>query len=255
MSIINYFNFVIFPDFFNRFDLENPSYGYDIKTFFKNDKDGLIVLFTTPQLPDFYEILTYGDGSCFYYSIEKINCEYHLKRKIKYLQNELKDIFKNNEILIEKFLPRFPKTIEDYLNNIESEVSIDNNIKERIKQAYKGYINNHIGLGIELYEVMKELREMNIKACIHILPLPQKKLEWIINEMHLSEEEIEFYEYKLKKDIKIYKEEELKSIDEILHILLRRDHYSRLIEKSKIFSLEDFCLKNKIELKMINLPD
>ena len=102
---------------------------------------------------------------------------------------------------------------------------------------------------------MKELREMKIKAFIHILPLPKKKLEWIINEMNLSEEDINLYDYKLQKDIKMYKEEELKTNDEILHILLRREHYSRLIEKQKISFLENFCRKNKIELKIIDLPD
>jgi len=255
MSYINYFNFVIYDDFFNKFSLENPSYGYDIKKYINKNKNGLIVLFTTPKLPNFYEILTLGDGSCFYYSIEKINCDFHLKRKYNYLKAELKDIFKNNEKTIEKYLPNPPKTINDCLNDIKNDKLLEQNIKERIIRAYTGYVNNQIGLGIELYDVMEELRKFKIKAFIHILPLPKKKLEQIIKEMNFSAEEIEFYDYNLEKDIKMYKEEEIKSPDEIIHIMLRREHYSRLIEKSKLSSLEAFCLKNNIELKIIDLPD
>ena len=51
---LDYFNFVIYPDYFNRYDLINPSYDYDIKQFLQN-KNGLIILFTTPKLPDFKE--------------------------------------------------------------------------------------------------------------------------------------------------------------------------------------------------------
>ena len=73
--------------------------------------------------------------------------------------------------------------------------------------------------------------------------------------MNFSEEEIDFYDYRLEKDIKMFKEEEIKSPDEIIHILLRRDHYSRLIDKKHFHFLETFCLKNNIELKIIDLPD
>ena len=255
MSSINYFNFVIYPEYFNKFNLENPSYGYDIKEFMKNNKNGLIVLFETPKLPNFYEILTLGNGSCFYYSIEKINCEFHLEKKMNYLRAELKDIFKNDEKLIEYYLPIPPKTINICMTNLENDNSIDKIIKDRIKKGYRDYINNELGLGIELYDVLKELKEFKIKAFIHILPLPQKTLERIIKEMNFSEEEIEFYDYKLQKDIKLYKEEDLKSPDEIVHILFRREHYSRLIQKIQLSSLKDFCLKNNIELKIIELPD
>jgi hypothetical protein len=254
MSSINYLNFVIYPDYFDKFSLENPAYDYDIKSYIKNN-NGLMILFTTPKLPNFYEILTLGDGSCFYYSIEKINCKFHLERKLKYLKSELKDIFKNNREIIDNYLPIPPKTINDCLNDLEKNNSIENNIKERIKSAYKGYIYNHIGLGIELYDAMKELREFKMNTMIHVLPLPQKKLKWIMEQMNFSEEEIEFYDYKLEKDIKIFKEEDLKPTDEIIHILLRREHYSRLIEKSKFVFLKEFCLKNNIQLEIINLPD
>ena len=258
MSSINYFNFIIYPDFFDKYSLENPSYGYDIKKYINNIKNGLIVLFTTPKLPNFYEILTLGDGSCFYYAIEKINCKFHLERKLNYLKSELKDIFKNNDdktFNIDKYLPIPPKTINECLNNIEKDNNIEKKIKERIIRGYKGYINNQLGLGIELYDIMKELREFKIKAFIHILPLPKEKLEWIIKNMNLSEEEIEFYDYKLEKDIKMYKEKEIKSPDEITHILFRREHYSRLITKSQFSSLEEFCKENNVELKIIDLPD
>ena len=255
MSIINYFNFVIYDDYFKKYSLENPSYGYDIKQFINKNKNGLIVLFTTPKLPNFYEILTLGDGSCFYYSIEKINCNYHLKRKYNYLKAELKDIFKNNEKIIDNYLPNPPKTIYDYLNNIKNDNLLEQNIKERIIRGYQGYIYNQIGLGIDLYEVMEELRKFKIKALIHILPLPKQKLEWIKKEMNFTDEEIDFYDYNLQKDIKMFKEEDIKYPDEITHILLRREHYSRLIEKSKLSSLETFCIKNNIELKIIDLPD
>ena len=76
-----------------------------------------------------------------------------------------------------------------------------------------------------------------------------------MEQMNFSEEEIEFYDYKLEKDIKIFKEEDLKPTDEIIHILLRREHYSRLIEKSKFVFLKEFCIKNNIQLEIINLPD
>ena len=252
---INYFNFIIYPDYFEKYSLENPSYGYDIKQYINKNKNGLIILFTTPKLSNFYEVLTLGDGSCFYYSIEKINSKFHLERKLNYLKAELKDIFKNDQKTIEYYLPLFPKTINDCIKNLEENNNIEKKVKERILRAYKGYENNEIGLGIELYEVMKELREFNIKAYIHILPLPQKKLEWIMKEMNFSEEEIEFYDYKLEKDIKMFKEEEIKTCDEIIHIMLRRDHYSRLIEKTQFSNLEDFCSKNNVELKIIDLPD
>ncbi len=259
MSSINYKNFVIYPDFFDKYNLENPSYGYNIKNYFNNNKNGLIVLFTTPKLPNFYEILTLGDGSCFYYTIEKINCKFHQERKLNYLKTELKDIFKisddNNEKEIENFLPIPPKSIEDCINDLEKNNSIEQKMKERIMRGYKGYINNELGFGIELYDIMKELREFKMKAFIHILPLPQKKLEWIIKEMNFSDEEIQFYDYKLQKDIKMFKDEDIKSSDEIIHILFRRDHYSRLIEKSQFPSLEKFCEENNIELKIIDLPD
>ena len=112
-SIPNLFNFVIYPDYFNKYDFLNPSYEYDIKQYIGN-KNGLIVLFTTPKLPDFYEILTRGDGSCFYYSLEKVNSEFHLQRKLNYLKSELKDVFKTDKnINIENYLPIPPKTIND----------------------------------------------------------------------------------------------------------------------------------------------
>jgi DNA-binding PadR family transcriptional regulator len=259
MSSINYKNFIIYPDFFDKYNLENPSYGYKIKNYFNSNKSGLIVLFTTPKLPNFYEILTLGDGSCFYYTIEKINCKFHKERKLNYLKAELKDIFKisdDNNDIIEKFLPIPPKSIEDCINDLEKNNSIEQKkIKERIMRGYKGYINNELGLGIELYDIMKELREFKMKAFIHILPLPQKKLEWIIKEMNFSDEEIQFYDYKLQKDIKMFKDEDIKSSDEIIHILFRRDHYSRLIEKSQLSCLEKFCEENNLELKIIDLPD
>ena len=53
----------------------------------------------------------------------------------------------------------------------------------------------------------------------------------------------------------MFKDEDIKSSDEIIHILFRRDHYSRLIEKSQFQSLEKFCEENNIELKIIDLPD
>ena len=254
-SDINYFNFVLYPDSFNKFDLLNPSYEYDIKQYLEN-KNGLIVLFTTPKLPEFYEILTKGDGSCFYYALEKINCEFHLQRKMHYLKSELKDVFKNDiNINIENYLPNPPKTINDCINDIEKDVSLNNNIKERIIRYYNNYINNYIGLGIELYDAMKEIRELNLKVLIHILPLPQKKLDWIIQNMNFSEEEIDFYDYKLQKDIKIFKEDNLESLDQIIHIMLRREHYSRLISKSKFNEIKKFCDENNFALKIIDLPD
>ena len=252
--MINYFNFVIYPDYFNKYNLVNPSYGINIKEKIKDNK-GIIVLFTTPKLPNFYEILTLGDGSCFYYAIEKINCKFHLERKFNYLKAELNDIFKKDDKIVKNYLPIPPKTIENCINDIRSDNLIDEKIKNRIICAYNGYINNYIGLGIELYDVMKELREFKIKAFIHILPLPKKQLDKIINEMNFSEEEIDFYDFKLEKDIKMYKEEDIKSPDEIVHILLRRDHYSRLIEKSKFPHLEKFCQNNNIQIEIIDLPD
>ena len=254
-SSINYYNFVIYPDYFNKYDLENPSYGYDIKQYIKNKK-GLIVLFTTPKLPDFYEILTRGDGSCFYYSIEKINSAQHIQRKLHVLQSGLKDVFKkDNNINIENYLPNQTKTINDCIKNIENDNSVNDNIKERIKCYYNNYINNHIGLGLELYDVMKEIREFKLNVFIHVLPLPQKQLDYIIKNMNFSEEEIEFYDYKLQKDIKIFKDNDQISPSQIIHILLRREHYSRLIEKSKFNEIQKFCEDNNFALKIIDLPD
>jgi len=254
-SLPNLFNFVIYPDYFNKYDFLNPSYEYDIKQYIGN-KNGLIVLFTTPKLQDFYEILTRGDGSCFYYSLEKVNSEFHLQRKLNYLKSELKDIFKTDKnINIENYLPIPPKTINDCICEIEKNNSISINIKDRIKCYYNNYINNHIGLGLELYDAMKEIREFKLDVFIHVLPLPQKKLDWIIKNMNFSEEEIEFYDYKLQKDIKIFKEENIQSPDQIIHILLRREHYSRLIGKNKLNEIKKFCDENNFELKIIDLPD
>ena len=254
-SSINYYNFVIYPDYFNKYDFENPSYGYDIKQYIKNKK-GLIVLFTTPKLPDFYEILTRGDGSCFYYSIEKINSVQHIQRKLHVLQSGLKDVFKkDNNINIENYLPNQTKTINDCIKNIENDNSVNDNIKERIKYYYNNYINNHIGLGLELYDVMKEIREFKLNVFIHVLPLPQKQLDYIIKNMNFSEEEIEFYDYKLQKDIKMFKDDNSISKEEIIHIMLRREHYSRLVQKNKLMEIEKFCEENNFELKLIDLPD
>jgi len=254
-SNINYFNFVIYPDYFNKFDFQNPSYDYDIKQYMDNKK-GLIVLFTTPKLPDFYEILTRGDGSCFYYALEKINCEFHIERKLHYLRSELKDVFKKDKnINIENYLPISPKTIEDCIKYVENDDTINNNTKDRIKTYYQNYINNYIGLGLELCYVMEEIKEFGLNVFIHILPLPQQKLDWIIKNMNFSEEEIEFYDYKLQKDIKIFKDNDQISPSQIIHILLRREHYSRLIEKSKFNEIQKFCEDNNFALKIIDLPD
>ena len=252
---INYYNFVIYPDYLQKYDFQNPSYEHDIKQYF-NNKKGLIVLFTTPKLPDFYEILTRGDGSCFYYSLEKVDCDFHIKRKLNYLKSELKDVFKDNkEINIDNYLPIPPKTIDDCIKDIENNNSLNNNIKERIKLYYNNYNNNHIGFGLELYDVMNEIREMKLNVFIHILPLPQKKLEYIIKNMNFSEEEIEFYDFKLQKDIKIFKDENIKKPEDIIHILLRREHYSRLVDKCKLNDIKNFCDENNFELKIIDLPD
>ena len=254
-SDINFFNFVIYPDYFDKYDFLNPSYDYDIKQYIE-DKKGIIILFTTPKLPDFYEILTRGDGSCFYYALEKINCEFHIQRKLQYLKSDLKDVFKNDEnINIEKYLPIPPRTINDCIKDLENDNSLSNNIKERIKAYYRNYINNHIGLGLELYDAMKEIREFKLDVFIHVLPLPQKKLDWIIKNMNFSEEEIEFYDFKLWKDIKIFKEDNIQSPNQIIHILLRREHYSRLIGKSKLTEVQKFCEDNNFILKIIDLPD
>ena len=252
---IDYFNFVIYQDDFKKYDLINPTYEYDIKQFIGN-KNGLIILFATPKLSDFYEILTKGDGSCFYYALEKINSEPHIKRKMNYLKSEFKDVFKNDKnINIENYLPISPKTIDDCIKNIENDNSINNNIKTRIKNYYNNYINNHIGLGIELNDVMKEIKEFKLDVFIHILPLPQKKLDYIIKNMGFTEEEIEFYDFKLQKDIKIYKDDNNQTQNQFIHILLRREHYSRLIEKNKLNEIQQFCQDNDFSLKIINLPD
>jgi hypothetical protein len=254
-SLPNLFNFVIYPDYFNKYDFLNPSYEYDIKQYIGN-KNGLIVLFTTPKLPDFYEILTRGDGSCFYYSLEKVNSEFHLQRKLNYLKSELKDVFKTDKnINIENYLPIPPKTINDCICEIEKNNSISIDIKDRIKCYYNNYINNHIGFGLELYDVMKEIREFKLNVFIHILPLPQKQLDYIIKNMNFSEEEIEFYDYKLQKDIKMFKEDNSISNEQIIHILLRREHYSRLVQKDKLMKIKNFCDENNFELKIIDLPD
>ena len=172
------------------------------------------------------------------------------------LQSGLKDVFKkDNNINIENYLPNQTKTINDCIKNIENDNSINDNIKERIKCYYYHYINNHIGLGLELYDVMKEIREFKLNVFIHVLPLPQKQLDYIIKNMNFSEEEIEFYDYKLQKDIKMFKDDNSISKEEIIHIMLRREHYSRLVQKNKLMEIEKFCEENNFELKIIDLPD
>ena len=102
---------------------------------------------------------------------------------------------------------------------------------------------------------MKEIRELKLNVFIHILPLPQKQLDYIMKNMNFSEEEIEFYDYKLQKDIKMFKDDNLISDEQIIHILLRREHYSRLVHKNKLMEIKNFCDENNFELKIIDLPD
>ena len=102
---------------------------------------------------------------------------------------------------------------------------------------------------------MKEIKEFKLDVFIHILPLPQKNLDYIIKNMGFTEEEIEFYDFKLQKDIKIYKDDNNQTQNQFIHILLRREHYSRLIEKNKLNEIQQFCKDNDFSLKIINLPD
>ena len=110
-------------------------------------------------------------------------------------------------------------------------------------------------MGLELYDVMKEIREFKLNVFIHVLPLPQKQLDYIIKNMNFSEEEIEFYDYKLQKDIKMFKDDNSISKEEIIHIMLRREHYSKKKKKNRINNIKKFCDENNFALKIIDLPD
>ena len=258
MEKINFiFNFIYnIKDLNNnkKYDFTNPSYEINFKD--KIIKDKFIVLFECKLLPDFFEILTKGDGSCFYYSINQINNINHLKRKLKLLKINLKNIFhSNDDNIIKKYYEDIENNIDKKINYVKNSNEFNENIKEKLLNAYFEYKYHHIGFGIDLSDALNELKELKIPSEIFILPLPIAKLNEIKKEFNLDDDDIILSEYKLQKNIKLYKKEDNIEQSNIVYILLRRDHYSRLILKENLKLIEQYCENNNIQLLILQAPD
>lgn len=244
---INYSNFLIYPKDLSKeslYDFSPITYGIDIKDKIKNEF-GTIVLFECPEYDNFYEILTKGDGSCFYYATETINSIKHIERKQCYLANSIFSIEKEKtkEELIELLKNR---SKEEFIQLLSKE-----NNKEKCELCFKEYEYNHIGLGIEFFEAVKELEEMKIPTIIFVLPIPKNQRKKICEEFCITEEELRNNDYE-KYDTKIGVKENTKDED-IMYILFRRGHFSRLIPKSQFPSLQSFIHNNKASIEIIQI--
>ena len=258
MEKINFiFNYIYNIEDINnnkKFDFSNPSYDINLKD--KIIKDKFIVLFESNLLPDFFEILTKGDGSCFYYSINQINNINHLKRKLNLLKINLINIFHtNDENIIKKYYEDIENNIDKKINYVKTSNEFNENIKEKLINAYLEYKYHHLGFGIDLSDALTELRELKCPSEIFILPLPITKLNEIKKEFNLTDDDIIFYEYTLQKNIKLYKKEDNIEKNDIIYIQLRRDHFSRLILKENLTLIEQFCENNNIQLLILQAPD
>lgn len=250
---INFDNFILYPQHFHdqAFDFDSISYGFKVKDFVQ--PNGIIVLFQTPLLKNFYEILTKGNGSCFYYSIEKIDCD-SLKTKKKFiLQKNLENFFSEIKKPL-KDVNLFVDNLEDIdakIEEVKGLSSLKQEEKEKIISFYKDFKYNRIGLGIEISEAIDELKKLGKPAVIHCLPCPASQIKQMQQETGLSLEEIVENDIK-ESEIKINIDENSNE-DEEIHILFRRGHFSRLIDRKYFENLEKWCKVKNVTLILKNL--
>ena len=98
---------------------------------------------------------------------------------------------------------------------------------------------------------MKELEEMKSPTIIFVLPIPKNQRKKICEEFCITEEELRNNDYE-KYDTKIGVKENTKDED-IMYILFRRGHFSRLIPKSQFPSLQSFIHNNKASIEIIQI--
>lgn len=244
---INYSNFLLYPKDFSKeslYDFSPITYGVEIKDKVSNEF-GTIVLFDSPEYDNFYEILTKGDGSCFYYATETINSIKHIERKQCYLANSIFSIDKE----------KTKKEITELLKNQSKEEIIQllskEDKKEKLELFFKEYEYNHIGLGIEFFEAVKELEDIKIPSKIIVLPIPKNQRKKICEDFCITEEELNNNDYE-KYETKININENTKEED-IMYILFRRGHFSRLILKSQFPKLQSFIHNKKSSIEIIQL--
>ena len=243
---INLNNFLIKKDDFidNKHNFNDIYPGYELETIISSTQPNLILIENVFH-PNYYEILTKGDGSCFYYAIEQINCEFHIKRKKNYF-------FKNACIKDETTI----FTLNPYLipskNNEEiiKQVIKHKNEKEQniILRSYREFLNHKLGFGIYLIEAIKELEELNIKCEIHVYPMTNKQIMKAINEFGLTKEEIIQNDYGSEAQTYKINFNKQKTNNNEIHIMLHHGHFSRLIEKDKLMSIQKWCTLNNINL-------
>jgi hypothetical protein len=263
---MNWYNFILTKsDFLTRFKFNAICYKIPVETFLKKDKN-YIILFESDRFKDdqeYFEILTKGDGSCFFYTTETIGCEEHKEKLIQALKCKLRNQLEYKKVINDPFLIAFKEFAENnkdipYLNNLEESIVICESLISKeplaveLKEFLLDYKYNICGFGIEKEYAYSLLNLFKIPAVIHGIPLPPISLKKIALETGIPSPLLREYD-----DVKetLCFNMEGKSINDIdvIHILSHRNHYSRLLPKSQFPQFKNWCESNNVEPMIIQI--
>jgi hypothetical protein len=253
-------------DFSSRREFGILSYDHKIAPLLSDEKKYLVV-FNSEKFKEndtfFMELLTPGDGSCFFYATQTIGSIAHKKIMLESLKSNLRDIFSQIDLKGDFWISLVEfatckngdiSTDIDYIDDIFSQLcqlDLIDPIALKVKNALLDYKSNICGIGIAKEFACSLLEKSEKPTVLHVLPLSDETLEKISMETGLTISEIQKYDH--PKEIQSFNLQLVESGFSVEHILFHSGHFSRLLSRDEFNKLQSWSSINGVTILTILL--